>query len=149
MARGTSLSTIKKANRATTRACSGWPVEIALDVEMVSAACPLCTIYLVEANSADSSDLQAAETEAVTLGAHIVSNSWGCLGSINCVDVSDFDTPGVTYLAATGDSGLNKVGAPAAFDSVAAIGGTQLQKSGSTYTETVWERCRRRLCDGR
>ena len=117
---------------------SGWTVEIALDVEMVSAACPLCTIYLVEANGSDSSDLETAETEAVTLGAHIVSNSWGCPGSISCVDVSDFDTPGVAYVAATGDSGLNQVGAPAAFDSVAAIGGTQLAKSGSTYSETVW-----------
>ncbi len=118
---------------------SGWTVEIALDVEMVSASCPLCTIYLVEANSSDASDLEAAETEAVSLGAHIVSNSWGCLGSISCVDVSDFDTPGVAYVAATGDSGLNQVGAPAAFASVAAIGGTQLAKSGSTYTETVWD----------
>lgn len=46
-----------------------------------ASTCPLCTIYLVEANSSDSSDLQTAEAEAVTLGAHIVSNSWGCLGA--------------------------------------------------------------------
>ena len=118
---------------------TAWSVEIDLDIEMVSAACPLCTIYLVEANSSDSSDLDAAEAEAVNLGAHIISNSWGCPGSISCVDVSDFDTPGVTYVAATGDSGLNQVGAPAAFASVAAIGGTQLMKSGSTYSETVWD----------
>ena len=32
---------------------------------MVSAVCPMCTIYLIEANSADSSDLDTAEAEAV------------------------------------------------------------------------------------
>ncbi|HEY6326317.1 MAG TPA: S8 family serine peptidase [Candidatus Cybelea sp.] len=117
---------------------TGWSVEIALDVEMVSAACPLCTIYLVEANSSSNSDLNAAELEAVKLGAHITSNSWGCYGSPACVDSKDFDTPGVTYVAASGDSGAGDVGAPAVFDSVAAIGGTQLTKSGSTYTESIW-----------
>jgi subtilase family serine protease len=117
---------------------TGWSVEIALDVEMVSAACPLCKIYLVEANSSDNSDLNAAELEAVKLGAHIVSNSWGCYGSVACVDAKDFDKPGVTYVAASGDNGEGDVGAPAALASVAAIGGTQLSKSGSTYSETIW-----------
>ena len=41
---------------------------------MVSAACPNCTIYLVEAN--DNNNLGTAEKEAVKLGAHIISNSW-------------------------------------------------------------------------
>ncbi len=117
---------------------TGWSVEIDLDIEMVAATCPNCTIYLVEANSSDSSDLQAAEAEAVTLGAKILSNSWGCYNSNACVDQSYFDTPGIAYLAATGDAGLNETGAPAAFDSVGAIGGTQLAKSGSNYSETIW-----------
>jgi hypothetical protein len=117
---------------------TGWSVEIDLDIEMVSATCPKCTIFLVEANSSDNADLEAAEAEAVTLGAHIVSNSWGCYGSISCVGQSYFDTPGVAYLAATGDAGLNQMGAPAALASVAAIGGTQLAKNGSQYSETIW-----------
>ena len=57
---------------------SGWGVAIDLDVEMISASCPLCTIYLVEANSNYSNDLDTAEKEAVKLGAHIVSNTWDC-----------------------------------------------------------------------
>ncbi|HEY1868829.1 MAG TPA: hypothetical protein VGG70_11085, partial [Candidatus Cybelea sp.] len=57
---------------------TGWGVDIDLEAEMVSATCPLCTIYLVEADSAYASDLEAAEVEAVKLGAHIVSNGWGC-----------------------------------------------------------------------
>jgi len=118
---------------------TGWSVEIALDVEMVSAACPLCTIYLVEANSSNNTDLNTAEVEAVKLGAKIVSNSWGCYGSLGCVDAKDFDRPGIAYVAASGDSGEGNVGAPAALASVAAIGGTQLTKSGSTYTESIWQ----------
>ncbi len=116
----------------------GWGVEFDVDVEMASATCPLCTIYLVEANSSDNSDLQSAEKEAVKLGAHIVSNSWTCYGSVTCVDKSDFDSPRVTYLAASGNEGYNAIGAPAALASVAAIGGTALSKKGSQYSETVW-----------
>ena len=65
---------------------AGWGVEIDLDVDMVSASCPNCTIYLVEANSNDTSDTETAETEAVKLGAHITSNSFECYGSLDCGD---------------------------------------------------------------
>ena len=116
-----------------------WGIEIDLDVDMVSAACPNCTIYLIEANSSDSSDLDAAEAEAVTLGAHIVSNSWISYGCNTCDNSSDFDAPGVVYTAGSGDAGYNNIGSPSVFDSVVAVGGTQLTKSGSTYSETVWD----------
>jgi subtilase family serine protease len=105
---------------------------------MVSASCPLCTIYLVEANAADSSDLQTAEVAAVKLGARIVSNSWICYESLSCVSKRAFDHKGVTYLAAGGDFGYGEEGAPEVFDSVAAIGGTVLSKNGSQYSETLW-----------
>ncbi len=118
---------------------TGWGVEIDLDVDMVSAVCPKCTIYLIEANGADSSDLEAAEAEAVTLGAHIISNSWICYGSVSCVDSSYFDTPHVLYLAASGDVGYDENGAPEALANVVSVGGTVLAKSGSTYSETVWD----------
>lgn len=118
---------------------TAWGVEIDLDVEMVSAVCPLCTIYLIEANSAGGSDLERAEAEGVRLSARIATNSWVCSGSASCVDRRYFDHPGVAYLAAGGDSGFNELGAPAAFDSVAAIGGTVLSKTGSKYSETIWD----------
>ncbi len=118
---------------------TGWGVEIDLDVDMVSAACPKCTIYLIEANSSDSSDLDAAEAEAVTLGAHIVSNSWISYGCNTCDNNSDFDTPGVVYTAGSGDDSYDAIGSPSVFDTVVAVGGTQLSKSGSTYSETVWD----------
>ncbi len=115
---------------------TGWEVEIDLDAEMVSATCPKCTIYLVEAKAPDSTDLEKAEVEAVKLGAHIVSNSWLCTGS-SCVHQKAFDAKNVTYLAA-GSSGGSQVSLPSSFDNVVAVGGTQLAKSGSTYTETVF-----------
>jgi subtilase family serine protease len=118
----------------------GWGIEIDNDVDFVSASCPNCTIYLVESNSNDASDTEAAEAEAVKLGAHIVSNSFQCYGSLDCGDpnyANYFDTPGVTYVAAAGDDGYG-VGAPMAFASVVSAGGTLLSRSGSTYSEVVW-----------
>jgi subtilase family serine protease len=112
---------------------TGWGVEIDLDVQMVSAACPLCTIYLIEANTNDSNDLQAAEAEAVKLGATIVSNSYTGAG----LSESHYDTPGVTYLASAGDDGYGLY-QPATFDDVVAVGGTVLTLTNSNYSETVW-----------
>ena len=55
----------------------GWGLEIALDVDMVSAMCPRCHILLVEASEPFFESFQTAENEAVQLGATIISNSWG------------------------------------------------------------------------
>ena len=48
---------------------AGWAGEIALDIEMVSAACPLCKILLVEATSATIANLGTAVNQAVAQGA--------------------------------------------------------------------------------
>ena len=120
----------------------GWCGETALDIDMVSAACPKCTIYLMEAKDGSSiSDFEQAEKEAVTLGATIVSNSWSCPKNWDCGDSnfgSNFDTPGIAYLASTGDDAYNTIGGPSALGSVVGVGGTQLEKSGSTYKEVIW-----------
>ncbi|HYL26989.1 MAG TPA: peptidase S8 [Candidatus Nitrosotalea sp.] len=121
------------------RGSTGWGVEIDLDVDMVSAACPLCTIYLVEANSSNNSDLDTAETTAVNLGAHIVSNSWICYQSNSCVDTSAFSVPGVVYTAGSGDAGYNYNGNPESLSTVVSVGGTVISKNGSQYSETVWD----------
>jgi len=118
----------------------GWCVETDLDIEMVAAACPKCTVYLMEAGSSIS-DFEAAESEAVTLGATILSNSWICYGNGDCGDSnfsSYFDKPGIAYLAATGDDAYDNIGGPSVLASVIAVGGTQLAVSGSKYSETIW-----------
>lgn len=116
---------------------TGWGVEIDLDVEMVSASCPNCTVNLIEANSNGGSDLGASEKEAVALGATIVSNSYTGGG----LDGSDYDTAGVTYLASAGDSGYGLLD-PAAFGSVVAVGGTALSPNTASkrgWNEVVWQ----------
>lgn len=113
---------------------------IDVDVEMVAATCPNCTIYLVEANGLDQSDLQTAEATAVSLGAHIVNNAWGCNG-YGCVDQSYFDTKGVTYVALGAVPYPNEV-YPADFDSVVAVGGTYLTPGGPGkrgWTDLIWK----------
>jgi subtilase family serine protease len=112
-----------------------WGVEIDLDVEMVSASCPNCTIDLVEAKSNQWTDIETAEAQAVTLGATIVSNSFEGEGASE----SYYDTPGVTYVASSGDGGAGLYD-PATFDSVVAVGGTMLQTARNKrgYTETLW-----------
>jgi subtilase family serine protease len=111
--------------------------EIDLDVEMVSAACPNCTIYLIESNNSGPRSTEKAESEAVTLGAHIVSNSGICEGFTGCDESKAFKTPGVTYVASAGDSAYG-IGSPMALATVVSVGGTLLSKSGSTYSEIVW-----------
>ncbi|MGB8907797.1 MAG: S8 family serine peptidase [Candidatus Cybelea sp.] len=113
----------------------GWGSEIDLDVEMVSASCPNCTIYLVETSPGGRRDNIKAEREAVKLGAHIISNSYGCSTS-GCPSTA-FDTPGITYVAAAGDDGYGTA-APMAYATVVSVGGTILSKSGSIYNEVVW-----------
>lgn len=117
-----------------------WGIEEDLDVQMVSASCPKCSIDLIEANSSGGSDLEAAEAEAATLGAHIISNSYVCSMS-GCLHESDYDMPGITYLAASGDWGYDVIGAPATFGSVVAVGGTSLYADSRVtrgFRETAW-----------
>ncbi len=119
----------------------GWCLETDLDLDMVSASCPKCNIILMEAGGHFFTDLATAEAEAVTLGATILSNSWICYGSSNCGITnftSYFDTPGIAYLAGSGDAGYDNIGAPSALDSVISVGGTQLAVNGSGFTESIW-----------
>jgi hypothetical protein len=118
----------------------GWCLESDLDIDMVSASCPKCTIFVMEAKGGIS-DFEQAEKEAVALGATVLSNSWICYGSYDCGDTnfsSYFDTPGIAYVAGSGDAAYDTIGAPSALDSVIATGGTQLAVSGSHYSETLW-----------
>jgi subtilase family serine protease len=113
-----------------------WGAEIDLDVDMVSASCPNCTIYLIEANRFfNSTDIDKAETEAVKLGAHIINNSFEC--SAHCFQPKAFGAPGVTYVASAGDSAYFAA-EPSRFGSVVSVGGTLLSKRGSIYSEVVW-----------
>jgi hypothetical protein len=118
----------------------GWCLETDLDIDMISAACPKCNIDLMEAKGGIS-NFEAAETEAVKVGATILSNSWICYGSWDCGDSNFpnfFNTKGIVYTASSGDDAYDNIGGPSVLDSVIAVGGTQLAQKGSNYSETLW-----------
>ena len=123
---------------------TGWAGEISLDLDMVSATCPGCHILLVEANSANMSDLGTAVNQAVSQGAKYVSNSYGGNedGTEAQSDSSYFNHPGVAITASSGD-GAYAAGTeyPASSPYVTAVGGTSLTKDSSSrgWSESVWE----------
>jgi subtilase family serine protease len=119
-----------------------WSGEVSLDLDMVSATCPLCNIDLVEASSDSDSDLGTAVNEAVSLGAKYISNSYG--GSESSAetgeDTSYYNHPGTVITASAGDSGYG-VEYPAASPYVTAVGGTSLSQDSSSsrgWDESVW-----------
>ncbi|GAA1950240.1 putative Ig domain-containing protein [Kitasatospora viridis] len=120
---------------------TGWAGEISLDVDMVSAVCPNCHILLVEAASANMSDLGAAVNQAVAQGAKFVSNSYG--GSEDSTtpsaDAQYFNHPGVAITASAGDSNYGAE-FPATSQYVTAVGGTSLTRDSSArgWSESVW-----------
>ena len=119
---------------------ASWGQEIALDLEMVSAACPNCHILLVEASTASLTDLGAAVNTAVSKGAVAVSNSYGGSesGSDASYDASYFNHLGVAITASSGDSGYGAQ-YPAASPYVTAVGGTTLTPSTTGgFTEAAW-----------
>jgi hypothetical protein len=127
------------------RSSDAWAGEIALDLDMVSAAAPGANILLVETDNDGLENLAAGVDEAVALGAKYVSNSYGRSGDFP-TDLatygSSYDHPGVAVVAASGD---NKYGVsfPATLPSVTAVGGTTLTAdptSARGWSETVWAR---------
>lgn len=120
---------------------SAWRFEAMLDVEAVSAACPSCRIMLLDAASAGLSDLGDATNAATAAGAHYVSMSFavgefdGQLGT----DSYYYGAPGVTYVAASGDSGYSGgVAYPASSSNVVAAGGTSVTRTNGVWNTTAW-----------
>jgi len=130
---------------ATAPADDDWTLEESLDVDMVSAICPLCKIDLVEATNDSGSGLYIAEkTAATTLVAKYVSNSWGGseTSSDTTTDSEYFGVSGVVYTASAGDSAYGGgVIYPATSPNVVSVGGTALSTASNArgWTESVWE----------
>jgi hypothetical protein len=120
---------------------AGWGLETSLDLDAVSSACPACNILLVEANTANISDLAAAENEAVALGAKYISNSYGTSEDPSLLSFdAAYNHTGVAITVSTGDTG-NVVSWPSSNPNVTAVGGTTLAKDSSVprgWDETAW-----------
>jgi len=134
----------KKVNQAGVqgnypRTDTGWSQESALDLDMASAICPSCKLILVEATTASFQNLATAVNTAASLGAHVISNSYGG-GESGAASFDSFYThPGVAITASSGDSGFG-VEFPASSPHVTAVGGTSLRVAANArgWTETTW-----------
>lgn len=115
----------------------GWAEEESLDLDMVSAICPNCHIILVEATTASNANLATAENEAITLGANVVSNSYG--GGESGSSNSSYNHPGHIITASAGDSGYG-ASQPCSYSTVVCVGGTSLKTAQNSrgWTETAW-----------
>ncbi len=131
--------------------CAAGDAESGLDMAMVSAACPDCSILVVEMTSAMEQGLTpqvfvTASATAARLGAVATSISFG--GAEQGGEPTGYTTPGHLVLAASGDLGYLLEGQsfgggrapsyPASAPDVLSVGGTLLQKNASTYSEVVW-----------
>jgi len=123
---------------------AGWEMEELLDIEWAHAMAPNATIYLVEAASNLTTDLMTAVGVAGTLvaaaGGGEVSMSWS--GSEffgeDSYD-SNFQTPGIVYFAATGDSPGTSYLSTSPY--IVAVGGTTLRTNavtGNFEQEVAW-----------
>lgn len=139
-----------------------WALEISLDLDMVSAACPKCHILLVEANNNLIANLGEAENEAAKLGATEISNSFAAreieMGKTAVeAAAASYVHPGIPITVASGDDGYinennetqNEKGEctncstsfPAGLASVISVGGTEILpegESGRGWKEYGW-----------
>ena len=123
------------------RTDTGWDQEQALDLDMVSSACPSCKILLVQASSASFSNLWTGVDYAKTVpGVKAISNSYGNTdsSSYSAYD-SHYAGNGIAITVSTGDYGYGAQW-PATAPGAIAVGGTSLTQGGGTrgWTETVW-----------
>jgi subtilase family serine protease len=128
-----------------------WEDETIMDVEWAHAIAPGAKIILIECKSEELVDIMAGVASASKQpGVSVVSMSIGYTEGPDTDEASAsdeaaydpyFTTPGVTYLAATGDHGTEDASYPAFSPDVVAVGGTHLAVNASTGAwagETVW-----------
>ncbi len=128
-----------------------WEPEVALDLDMASAACPECHIMLVSAEEESWKSLGAAVNYAAAHGATEISNSYGLAeetcGSECGEAEADWNHPGIFVSVSSGDYGYDNEfvfgkspSFPAALPTVTAVGGTALKKGAGArgFKEKVW-----------
>jgi len=119
----------------------GWAQESALDLDMASAMCPACQVWLVEGNDNSYNSLSMAVNTAASMGAHVISNSYGGGEGGTGSFESAYNHATVAVTASTGDHGFAAGPQfPATSPHVIAVGGTHLVADSSQrgWAETVW-----------
>jgi len=121
----------------------GWSGETSLDVQWAHAIAPQAKILLVEAPDGKTKSLLEAVPVAVQHGATTVNMSWGTNNeqpNEQQMDPLYFNNSSVTYINASGDSGINLFGYPGASPLVVGAGGTRLEldSNGNILGEIGW-----------
>jgi subtilase family serine protease len=136
-------------NQTPSPAGDDWTLEVSLDVEWAHAVAPKANILLVAAKSdltdpvtGEPTDLLNAVAYANAQKVSTVSMSWGLseVPGETSWDTQFFPTNnGITYFAASGDSGAGTIW-PAVSPNVVAVGGTTLKLTASNTisSETGW-----------
>lgn len=117
-----------------------WALEAALDVQMAHAICQTCKILVVEANTNYFTDLGLATKMAGTMGATVISNSYGNNEWSGSTAFDQYySQPGIAVVASSGDWGYGTI-YPASSGNVIGVGGTSLSMyPDNTYGgESVW-----------
>ena len=124
----------------------GWELEESLDIEYAHAMAPGAKLFLVEAASNSGDDLVTAISLASTLvaahrrgGEVSMSFAFGEFSQETQLD-GLFTTPGVVYIAGTGDNPGTSW--PATSPNVVAAGGTTISRNSSTgqfILESAWQ----------
>jgi subtilase family serine protease len=121
------------------RTDGGWALELAMDVQVAHAICPLCKILVVEGRTNGFSDLLSAVDTAAANG-NVVNGSWGAaeFSSETSYD-GHFNRPGIAFTFSSGDSGYRNE-YPTSSRYVTSVGGTTLtlNADGSRASEKVW-----------
>jgi subtilase family serine protease len=116
--------------------------ETSLDIDMVSAICPKCHIILVEATTNSFNDMMTSIDTAISLGANVVSDSWGAGEFDGETDFDSYvDQPGVAITFSSGDGAYGGgVQYPSASPYVTSVGGTMLTPKSNArgWKETAW-----------
>jgi subtilase family serine protease len=128
-----------------------WIGETALDIDMVSSACPLCKIIVVEADTDAIAALKLAQKGATKLGMDVISNSWeGAEDGDELDEEADYNNPGIGEFASSADYGYDTPfpgtsGAtyPGTSQHVITVGGTHLAVVDPSvdprgWVETAW-----------
>ena len=121
-----------------------WELEESLDIEWAHAMAPSAALFLVEAASSKNPDLLAAVSVASNLvaqaGGGEVSMSWGSTEfAKEIANESYFKTPGVVYVASSGDDPGTLW--PSVSPNVVSAGGTTVSRNPSTgafQEEVAW-----------
>lgn len=126
-----------------------WNGETALDLDMVSAACPKCKIVLVLTNNDQDDGLEIAQQTAAAAGASVVSDSWGGPDTTPLTEEHYFQTtPQIGIFVASGDAGYDNQDSgqsgpdyPSTSAYAIGVGGTALKKAAGTtrgWSELPW-----------